>query len=102
MSASIEQVFLDELVTATSDVFRTMVFTEVRPSTPIQGEALRSGRNVVGTIAFTGKTSGLVVFYSTLEAARHITGSMLGMDASAVGDGDELPGAIGELTKMIP
>jgi chemotaxis protein CheX len=101
MNATIEQTFLDELVTATSDVFRTMVFTEVRPSTPIQGEALRSGRNVVGTIAFTGKTSGLVVFYSTMEVARHITGSMLGMDASAVGDGDELPDAIGELTNMI-
>jgi chemotaxis protein CheX len=100
MSATtIEQVFLDELVTATSDVFRTMVFTELRAATPIQGEALRGGTNVVGTIAFTGKTNGLVVFYSTIDAARHITGSMLGMDAASVGD--ELPDAIGELTNMI-
>jgi chemotaxis protein CheX len=98
-NAIIEQVFLDELVSATTDVFRTMVFTEVRPSTPIQGEALRSGKNVVGTIAFTGKTSGLVVFYSTMETARQITGMMLSMEPESVGD--ELHDAIGELTNMI-
>ncbi|MGH9372045.1 MAG: chemotaxis protein CheX [Vicinamibacterales bacterium] len=99
MPATIEHALLDELVLATCDVFRTMVFTEVYPATPIQGEALRGGTNVVGTIAFTGGTSGLVVFYSTIDAARHITGVMLGMDPSAVRD--ELPDAIGELTNMI-
>ena len=62
MSAAIEQQFIDELVTATSEVFKTMVFTEVTPATPSLGEALKGGSNVVGTVAFTGKTSGLVVF----------------------------------------
>ena len=95
----IEQVFLDELAAATGDVFRTMVFREIAPATPIEGDTLRAGANVVGTIAFTGKTNGLVVFYSTRDAAREITGAMLGLDASAVGD--ELPDAIGELTNMI-
>jgi chemotaxis protein CheX len=99
MSVMIEQAFLDELAAATGEVFRTMVFTEIAPAVPIEGEALRGGTNVVGTVAFTGKTNGLVVFYSTLEAARHITGAMLGMDAAEVGD--ELPDAIGELTNMI-
>jgi chemotaxis protein CheX len=95
----IEQAFVDELVAATSEVFRTMVFTEVAPAAPVAGEAPRSGTTVVGTVAFTGKTSGLVVFSGTLDAAREITGAMLGLDPSEVSD--ELPDAIGELTNMI-
>jgi chemotaxis protein CheX len=98
-STMIEQTFIDELVTATREVFQTMVFTEVTPSAPVQSEALKGGTNVVGTVAFTGKTSGLVVVYTTLDAAKRITASMLGMEPSAV-DG-ELPDAIGELTNMI-
>lgn len=110
MIATIEQVFQDELVTATTEVFSTMVFTEVaagepvlskvtRGGEPIQREVLGNGTNVVGTVAFTGKTSGMVLVYSSIETARQITASMLGMEADAVGD--ELHDAIGELTNMI-
>jgi chemotaxis protein CheX len=99
MHLTIEQAFLDELIAATRHVFRTMVFTEVQPATPIQGEALRCGTNVVGTVAFTGRTSGLVVFYSTMHTARQIAASMLDLDPSVIRD--ELPDAIGELTNMI-
>jgi chemotaxis protein CheX len=99
MSATIEQIFLHELISSTIDVFKTMVFAELQPATPVQGEALRAGANVVGTIAFTGRTNGLVVFYGTMDAAREITAAMLGMTPAEVGD--EMPDAIGELTNMI-
>jgi len=98
MNATIDQVFQDELITATSEVFSTMVFTEVQPGEP-GGEVQRDGTNVVGTIAFTGKTSGLVLFYSSIAAAKQITASMLMMEPGAVGD--EMHDAIGELTNMI-
>jgi two-component system, chemotaxis family, chemotaxis protein CheY len=71
----------------------------VKPFTPDAGDALRPGANVVGTVAFAGKTSCLVVFYSTLDAARVITASMLGIEPSRVNG--ELHDAIGELTNMI-
>ena len=95
----IDTQFVDELLAATRDVFKTMVFQEVETSSPIAGDALRPGANVVGTVAFAGKTSGLVAFYSTLDGAhrdhrvdaRDRTGSVNG----------ELPDAIGELTNMI-
>jgi len=96
---AIDTQFIDELTAATCDVFRTMVFREVEASTPIVGDVLRPGANVVGTVAFAGQTCGLVVFYSTLDAAHKITASMLGI---APGDvNGELPDAIGELTNMI-
>ena len=81
------------------DVFKTMVFQEVEASSPVTGDALRPGANVVGTVAFAGKTSGLVVFYSTMEAAQMITASMLGIEPASVNG--ELHDAIGELTNMI-
>ena len=97
--AAIESTFIEELTAATRDVFKTMVFQEVEASTPITGDALRPGANVVGTVAFAGKTSGLVVFYSTMDAAQMITASMLGIEPATVNG--ELHDAIGELTNMI-
>jgi chemotaxis protein CheX len=96
---AIESLFIDELTAATRDVFKTMVFQEVEGSSPIPGDARRPGANVVGQVAFAGKTSGLVVFYSTMDAALTITASMLGIDTKNING--ELPDAIGELTNMI-
>jgi chemotaxis protein CheX len=98
-AAAIDSLFVNELTAATRDVFKTMVFQEVEASSPIVGDAMRRGANVVGTVAFAGKTSGLVVFYSSMDAAQIITASMLGIDPANVNG--ELPDAIGELTNMI-
>ena len=98
-TAAIESLFIDELTAATCDVFKTMVFQEVEAASPITGDALRPRANVVGTVAFAGKTSGLVVFYSTMDAAQAITASMLGIEPASVNG--ELHDAIGELTNMI-
>jgi chemotaxis protein CheX len=97
--AAIENLFIEELTAATRDVFKTMVFQEVEASSPVTGDALRPGANVVGTVAFAGKTSGLVVFYSTMDTAQMITASMLGIEPASVNG--ELHDAIGELTNMI-
>ena len=98
-TAAIETLFIDELTAATRDVFTTMVFQEVESATPITGDGLRRGANVVGTVAFAGKTSGLVVFSSTMDVALIITAAMLGIEPASVNG--ELPDAIGELTNMI-
>ena len=96
---AIDAQFVDELVAATRDVFKTMVFHEVDAAAPLMGEARRPNANVVGTVAFAGETSGLVVFYSGTEGAIRITAAMLGIDPGSVNG--ELPDAIGELTNMI-
>jgi chemotaxis protein CheX len=98
-TAAIDSLFIDELTAATRDVFKTMVFQEVVASAPIAGDALKPGAHVVGTVAFAGRTSGLVVFYSTMDAAQTITASMLGIEPASVNG--ELHDAIGELTNMI-
>lgn len=99
MTPAIDPQFIDELTDATRDVFKTMVFREVTPSPPRVGEAPRSAAAVMGTVAFAGKTSGLVVFSSTLDAAQVITAAMLGIRPAEVNG--ELSDAIGELTNLI-
>jgi chemotaxis protein CheX len=98
-TAQIETQLVNELLAATRDVFKTMVFHEVETASPVAGNGMRPGANVVGTVAFAGRTSGLVVFYSSLESAQTITASMLGIEPASVNG--ELPDAIGELTNMI-
>jgi chemotaxis protein CheX len=98
-TAQIEPQFVHELLAATKDVFKTMVFHDVEAASPKAGDGLRPDANVVGTVAFAGRTSGLVVFYSSLESAKAITASMLGVEPANVNG--ELPDAIGELTNMI-
>jgi chemotaxis protein CheX len=90
---------VENLVRATHEVFETMVFRTLKQGEPIEGDALRPGSNVVGTVGFAGSASGLVAFYSTLGAARDITGGMLGMPPSEVNG--EVADAIGEITNMI-
>ncbi|MEW6321158.1 MAG: chemotaxis protein CheX [Acidobacteriota bacterium] len=93
------ELMVQTLVDATHDVFRRMVSRELTEEAPMAGEALRPKANVVGTVAFTGSESGLVAFYSTLDAAHEIAGAMLGLEPSAVNG--EMPDAIGEITNMI-
>jgi len=50
-------------------------------------------------VGFGGSLSGLVAFYTTIDAAQEIAGSMLGMPAADVNG--EMPDAIGEVTNMI-
>jgi chemotaxis protein CheX len=97
--STIAQPLVTELTDAARDVFETMVAAEVGSVGPIEGSALRPGTNVVGTVAFAGSTSGLVAFYTTLDSARALTASMLGIPVETVNG--ELPDAIGELTNMI-
>jgi chemotaxis protein CheX len=90
---------VDTLTKATEEVFETMVFRNLTSLLPIEGEALRPQSNVVGTVGFAGGESGLVAFYSTMEGARDIAGSMLGMEPAQVNG--EMVDAIGEITNMI-
>ncbi len=94
MSKSIEV-----LIEATREVFEKMVRRKLRFSVPIEGDALRPRSNVVGTVVFAGAESGVVVFYSTIQAAREIAGALLGLPPADVNG--EMPDAIGEITNMI-
>jgi chemotaxis protein CheX len=97
VSANID--LIEQLAKSTEEVFETMVFKKLYQGRPIEGDSLRPRSNVVGLVGFGGSLSGLVAFYTTLDAAQEIAGSMLGMPATEVNG--EMPDAIGEVTNMI-
>jgi CheY-specific phosphatase CheX len=96
---TIVDTLVDTLTKSTEEVFETMVFRTLTSLLPIEGDALRPQSNVVGTVGFAGGGSGLVAFYSTLDAAREIAGSMLGMEPADVKG--EMADAIGEITNKM-
>lgn len=89
---------VSSLVSATEEVFDTMLALPltVQPDT---ASPLDAPANVVATVAFAGHRRGLVVIYSSMAAARTITGAMLGIDAQDVTT--EVPDAMGEIANMV-
>ena len=90
---------VDLMIESAHEVFEMMVGRPLAQGMPMEGDGFRPKSNVVGTVSFAGSESGVVVFYSTTEAAKQIAGSMLGVPAAEVNG--EMPDAIGEITNMI-
>lgn len=90
---------VDVLVGAAADVFDTMVFRRLTARSAVWGFEARPPSQIVGTVGFTGSSSGLVAFHASLAAAAEITEAMLG--APADGGSDAVVDAIGEVTNMI-
>lgn len=95
---SVPDSLLSSLVSATQEVFDTMLAIPLDPRPPVTGP-LESPANVVATVAFAGHRRGLVVVYATTEAARQITSSMLGIPIAEVNG--EIPDAMGEIANMV-
>ena len=96
---SVSPEVLTQLLTATEEVFETMVFKPVSRQEPITDDTVKPKSNVVASVAFAGHRRGLVAFHSSLGTARVIAGAMLGMPAEDVNG--EMPDAIGEIANMI-
>lgn len=89
---------LEHLVSATEEVFDTMLALPLEAQAPVTGP-LEAPANVVATVAFAGFRKGLVVVYSSLGAARTITSAMLGIPVHEVNG--EVPDAMGEIANMV-
>ncbi len=95
---SVPHSLLTTLVSATEEVFDTMLALRLHARAPVTGP-LEVPANVVATVAFAGHRRGLVVVYSSLAAARQITSSMLGIPVHEVNG--EVPDAMGEIANMV-
>ncbi|MFN7977214.1 MAG: chemotaxis protein CheX [Vicinamibacterales bacterium] len=89
---------LTSLVSATEEVFDTMLAIPLQSRPAVTGP-LEVPANVVATVAFAGHRKGLVVVYTSLSAARHITSTMLGIPLHEVNG--EVPDAMGEIANMV-
>lgn len=89
---------IPRLIDATVDVFSTMLSRRLEMHEPVVGLPPPK-THVVSTIGFAGSNNGLVTFGCSRDAAREITGALLGLAPDEVNG--ELADAIGEMTNMI-
>ncbi len=94
----VSEPLLASLVSATEEVFDTMLAIPLQSQPAVTGP-LDVPANVVATVAFAGHRKGLVVVYTSLAAARHITSTMLGIPLQEVNG--EVPDAMGEIANMV-
>ena len=88
-----------ELMSATHEVFETMVGRRLCSEPPIAGEALRPRSNVVACVGIAGEISGVVALYATSDTANLIAGALLGVSPGEVNG--EMADAIGEIANMV-
>jgi chemotaxis protein CheX len=99
MTQSMNDIYLPQIVEATTSVFEMMLGTTVSPLEPLEFGADWPDHEISGIIGLSGRVKGLVALSLTREAALSATESMIGgrpanLDASVVD-------TVGELTNMV-
>jgi len=87
------------IISATSEVFCTMVTMEPVPDYPLKAPVNHFHNCVSGIVGFAGSYSGSLAVHCPLPLALSITGHMLGIESPEVGE--ELEDAIGEIANML-
>src|SRR5690606_40549843 len=80
---------VDVLGRCAGDVFATMVGRPLTPGHSDDGGTSRPG-SVVGMVGFAGSSTGLLVFSTTVDAAREITAGLLDAGEAAGASRDDV------------
>ncbi len=91
---------LEKYITeATLEVFATMIFIEITPGAPLTGRDDTIDSNLTSMIGLAGDLRGVLAVHCPEEAAKGITGAMLGMDLDEIDE--DVKDAIGEIANMV-
>jgi len=84
---------------ATVEVFATMIFIDITPGAPMTGQDGIIDSNLTSMIGLAGDLKGVLAVHCPAQAAKGITGAMLGMDIEELDE--DVKDAIGEIANMI-
>jgi chemotaxis protein CheX len=87
------------LITATKDVFSTMVFMELEDSYPLREPVTRFHCSVTGMVGLAGIYSGILSIHCPQRLVLRITSNMLGMEVGEIGE--FAYDALGEIANML-
>ncbi len=91
---------LEKYITAAAlEVFAAMIFIEITPGTPLTGREDTIDSNLTSMIGLAGDLRGVLAVHCPEEAAKGITGAMLGMEVDEINE--DVKDAIGEITNMV-
>ena len=89
----------NEIISATKEVFDTMIMQEVQEEAPFYGQTGDIDSNISAMIGLGGDLRGLLAIHCTAAVAKGITGSFLGMDVEELDE--DVKDAIGEVSNIV-
>lgn len=92
-------ILVDSIVTATAEIFQTMLMMEVRTLSSEEAAGMAWDQSICAAIELEGLYRGSIEVLAPGPVAMEITGSFLGMPAEQLDD--DVHDAIGELTNML-
>ncbi len=87
------------VISATREVFSTMVMMEVIDDFPLKVPVSRFKCSITGMVGFAGTYSGVISIHCPVALALKITSNMLGIDCEEINE--DLNDAIGEIANML-
>ncbi len=87
------------LIDATLEVFASMIFIDIAPEIQSEGEMVAIDANLSSLIGLAGDLKGILAILCPSEVAMGITGAMLGMEVTELGE--DAKDAIGEIANMV-
>ena len=94
-----EELLAGYVISATMEVFSTMVMMEVKGDFPLKEPVSRFKCSITGMVGFAGTYSGVISIHCPVELALKVTSNMLGVECDEVND--DLNDAIGEIANML-
>lgn len=87
------------VISATKDVFGTMVMMELEDSYPLSQPVTKFHCSVTGMVGLAGTYTGILSIHCPQSLALRITSNMLGMDVDEIGE--DVNDALGEIANML-
>ena len=91
--------YASQLITATQEIFSSMLMLEVTPGEPDGGHDGPFRHSVSAMVGLAGATKGLIAIHLGYDEAKSVTGSFLGMEVEEIDE--DVRDAIGELANML-
>ena len=91
--------FTAHIVSATTDVFNTMILLEATSGEPLSEKTTVFGNSVSALLGLSGDLKGMLCIHCPEQGARAITANLLGIDVDELNE--DVNDAMGELANMV-
>ena len=98
MNEKLYQNIVQSLIHAAEDVFKTMIFMEIKAQEPFERKGLESLSDITGVISQTGDIMGSVILSMEGFTSQKVVSSMLG---DQIENPHEVVDGIGEICNMV-
>jgi chemotaxis protein CheX len=88
-----------DIVSATTDVFSTMLMVDLVIGDPVEGPGGEFASNITSMLGLGGDIRGMLAVHCPAVVAKAITGGFLGMDVDELNE--DVKDAIGEIANMV-